>query len=231
MKSWKTQSGYEIKRLLSGRSNVFLVIANNKSILVDTGPGSYWRKLDKRIEQLGIGRIDMLVLTHAHYDHASNSRRVKEKYGAIVYIQQQEAENLLNGENPEIHGTNVLTMLMTSLLGKTFLKMKRYIGCSAYVIVHDRYDFEGVGIHAYLIHTPGHSKGSISLIVDDEIAIIGDCMFGVKKSSVYPPFADNSHELISSWGKLIETGCTLFLPSHGKEKTRDQLIEEFNRRK
>jgi len=210
---------------------VFLVIADDKSILVDTGPSIYWRKLDKRIEQLGIRRIDMLVLTHAHYDHASNSRRVKEKYGASVYIQQQEVENLLNGKNPEIHGTNVLTMLMTSLLGKTFLKMKSYIGCSTDVIVHDRFDFEEVGVHAYLIHTPGHSKGSISLIVDDEIAIVGDCMFGVNKSSVYPPFADNSHELILSWGKLIETGCTMFLPSHGKEKTRGQLIEDFNRRK
>jgi len=119
--------------------------------------------------------------------------------------------------------------MITSIFGETLMLANRYRGCSADLLVHDRYDFDG--INAYLIHTPGHSAGSMSLIIDNEIAIVGDCMFGVFKSSVFPPFLTSSKDLIDSWGRLIETGCTLFLPSHGKEKTRDQLLFDYFRRK
>jgi len=231
MKSWKTISGYRITRLISGRSNVFLLTSDTKSILIDTSTGGYWKKLDKRIEKYSNGRIDILILTHAHYDHAFNAMRIKEKYNSLVYIQCNEEDNLLNGINPEIVGSNIMTKMISSIFGKTFMRLKKYRGFSADILVHDRYDFELEDIHAYLMHTPGHSSGSMSLIIENEIAIVGDCMFGVFKSSVFPPFIISSEDLIDSWGNLIETGCSLFLPSHGKEKTRDQLIKDYICRK
>jgi len=231
MKSWKTKSGYEIKRLIYGRSNVFLLTSDNKRILVDTSPGVYWKKLEKKIEKYSNGRIDILILTHAHFDHAYNTIRIKEKYKSSVYIHCNEADKLLNGENPETNGSNIMTKIITSLFGKTFMRMKNYHGCSADVMVYDRYDFEVEGLHAYLIHTPGHSAGSMSLIIDNEIAIVGDCLFGVFKTSVFPPFVTSPQDLTASWCRLIETGCSIFLPSHGNEKTRNQLIKDYIRHK
>lgn len=231
MRSWKTKSGYKITRLISGRSNVFLLTSDTKSILIDTSTGGYWKKLNKRIEKYSNARIDILVLTHAHYDHVFNALRIKEKYNSTVYIQCNEEDNLLNGVNPGIVGSNIMTKMISSIIGKTFIKVKQYLGCSIDILVHDRYDFELEEINAYLIHTPGHSAGSMSLIIDNEIAIVGDCMFGVFKSSVFPPFITSSEDLIVSWGKLIDTGCALFLPSHGNEKTMDQLLKDYIRRK
>jgi glyoxylase-like metal-dependent hydrolase (beta-lactamase superfamily II) len=47
-----------------------------------------------------------------------------------------------------------------------------------------------------------------------EIAIVGDAMFGVFRGSVLPPFGDDIGQMIQSWGSLLDTGCSVFLPAH-----------------
>jgi len=81
-----------------------------------------------------------------------------------------------------------------------------------------------------LLHTPGHTPGSISVIIDNEIAIVGDTMFGVFWWSVYPPFASNPDKLIDSWEKLLETRCRIFLPSHGSANKRSLVEKDFGRK-
>ncbi len=82
-----------------------------------------------------------------------------------------------------------------------------------------------------IINTPGHSIDSISIIIDDEIAIVGDTLFGKFKNSVFPPFADDVSVMIESWGKLLQTGCKLFLPGHGGEVNRRLLQKEYDKYK
>ena len=78
-----------------------------------------------------------------------------------------------------------------------------------------------------MIKTEGHSSGSISVIVDNEIAIVGDAIFGVFKNSVFPPYADNPIEMIKSWRMLLDTDCDTFLPGHGKEVKRELIQKEY----
>jgi glyoxylase-like metal-dependent hydrolase (beta-lactamase superfamily II) len=65
------------------------------------------------------------------------------------------------------------------------------------------------------------------VIVDEHIAIVGDTLFGVLPNSVYPPFRDCHEELVKSWGKLLETGCALFLPGHGRPIIRKLLEKKY----
>ena len=70
MRIWETTSGNKIIQILSGRSNVFLLTNGEKNILIDTSPKLMWNTLVKRLKQLNVNRIDYLILTHTHYDHA-----------------------------------------------------------------------------------------------------------------------------------------------------------------
>jgi hypothetical protein len=54
MKSRETRSGYRIIRVLSGRSNVFLLTDGEKPILIDTGPGYMWKLMQKQFENCPI---------------------------------------------------------------------------------------------------------------------------------------------------------------------------------
>jgi hydroxyacylglutathione hydrolase len=87
-----------------------------------------------------------------------------------------------------------------------------------------------MGLDAYIMHTPGHTSGSVSVIVDDEIALVGDAMFGVFKGSVFPPYAENADEMVRSWGKLLGSHCRIFIPSHGTANNRSLVEKEFRKR-
>ncbi len=106
MKTWTTDNGQTVTLVLGGRSNVFLVSAGGRNLLVDTGPAFLWRPLSRRLERLGIQRLDGLALTHAHFDHAGNAARIRGMFACPVYVHRSEAGLLEAGRNPVIRGTN-----------------------------------------------------------------------------------------------------------------------------
>lgn len=230
MKSWETKNGYKIVRMLAGRSNVFLVSHGGKNILVDSGPGSRWKTLDRRLRRLGVGRLDALVLTHAHYDHAGNAARLQEKYEARVIAHIVEGPFLSKGENNAVNGTHALTRLMVAGLGNPFARRARYEPCRPDIQVDPAFDLREFGFKANIPHTPGHTPGSLSVIVDDEIALVGDAMFGIFPWSVFPPYAVDAGDLVRSWGKLLATKCRLFLPAHGSATTRRRVARDYDKR-
>jgi glyoxylase-like metal-dependent hydrolase (beta-lactamase superfamily II) len=230
MKTWKTRRGYQITRVLSGRSNVFLVYSTKTIILVDTGPSGAWKKLQERLEGLGIDEISFLVLTHSHYDHAANAGNIREMFNAQVIVHQSEADILQKGASIIPMGTNLLTRNIISPLGSRLASCTDFKGCKPDIMVEKQYRFVEPELNAYILHTPGHTAGSMSLIVDDEIAIVGDAMFGILPWSVFPPFADNKIELTASWKRLLETSCNVFLPSHGSGVSRRLLENQYRKR-
>jgi glyoxylase-like metal-dependent hydrolase (beta-lactamase superfamily II) len=231
MKIYYTSGAFKVIRLLSGRSNVFLITDGNKNLIVDTGISLMWPVLARRLEKLNIKKVDYLVLTHTHSDHAANASRLKKKYGLKVILHRSEVSYLNKGENIIPAGTNNFTRLMTNLLGKLFVKTFRYEPC-----MHD-FEFDDImsltifGFDACIMHTPGHTQGSASIVVGNEIALVGDTMFGVFRDSAFPPFASDTEQMMTSWKKLLDTGCYIFIPSHGSPDSRQLVEKDFERRK
>jgi hydroxyacylglutathione hydrolase len=228
MKTWMTTGSFKIINILSGRSNVFFVTDGTTNILVDTSPKFMRGRLFQNLRKLDIKHIDYLVLTHSHFDHVANAAVIKEKYGARVIIHESERKNLETGKNPLIKGTNPFAMLIIWLFIRNFDKYFNFESCLADEVVGEHFYLPGFNKRIYLLHTPGHTPGSMSLIVDDEIALVGDAMFGIFPASVFPPFALNEEQLRRSWAKLLETGCRLFLPAHGSANSRE-LVERAGR--
>ena len=231
MKKWITKSGYKIIQILSGRSNVFLLTNGKRNILIDTSVARLWSKLLKQLKKLNINEIDYLFLTHAHFDHAANANKIKETFNCKVLIQSNEEDYLAMGENILPKGTSFLTRPIVNILGKRFFYKFRYEPCKPDIVIDSPYNLKELGFNAYLLHTPGHTIGSMSLIIDDEIAIVGDTMFGVFKWSVFPPYAQDIDKMIRSWGKLLETGCAEFLPSHGASNKRIIVQKDYYKRR
>jgi glyoxylase-like metal-dependent hydrolase (beta-lactamase superfamily II) len=107
--------------------------------------------------------------------------------------------------------------------------MFRYAPVRPDITVAERFELAPFGFNAYILHTPGHTKGSLSIIVDDEIAFTGDNMVGLFECSLFPPFGDNVPGIIRSWKTLLETGCNLFIPVHGTPKKRQILQKHYEK--
>jgi glyoxylase-like metal-dependent hydrolase (beta-lactamase superfamily II) len=229
MKKWRTKSGVEIVQVLNGRSNAYLIVTENENALIDTGKESTFSRLQKNIEALKLPRknIDLLILTHTHFDHCQNAFALRKQFSCIIVMSENEAEYAEQGFTPLPKGTFPLTNFISklgNLIGKGRFGYKPF--------VPDRLVSCEVNLEAFkitLIPTPGHSIGCISIIVDNEIALVGDTLFGVFAKSVFPPFADDVDGMIASWGRLLETNCDTFLPGHGKEIKRDLVQREFEK--
>ncbi|MGB9979296.1 MBL fold metallo-hydrolase [Methanobacterium sp.] len=231
MKTWTTQNS-TIYQILEGRSNSFLINSQNNYILIDTGRKNSWKDLNNKVEEILVkDKLSGLILTHTHFDHAENAAKIKEKYGSTILTHKNESDYLKQGNSPLPKGTNLATGFMVNAFGKHVQSRYSYEPADPDIFVDEEYNLHNFGFNACVIHTPGHSKGSMSVIIDSEIAIVGDAMFGVFGNSVYPPFADDPETMVKSWNKLINTNCNLFLPGHGKEINRKLLKNQYEKHK
>lgn len=227
MKTFRTSKGTLIQKIAGGRSNVFLVKASREIFLIDTGPAFMRNQLLKRLQKAGIESIDYLILTHTHFDHAANASIIKERAGAKVIVHANEAAYLLSGDSPIPHGSNLFTSWLIKDFGKMVQKQVIYPSCQADILVNNEFTFSDHGSDIRIIHTPGHSSGSMCIIIDNEIALAGDTLVGTIPGRCFPPFLDDIPELIHSWQELLKTECAIFLPSHGSEVKREVVEKKL----
>ena len=224
MRTWTTSGGYVITRVLFGRSNVFLVSNGKSRLLVDTGWSRDGKKLLKRLELTG--RPDAVIITHTHFDHAGNAGRVMERFNPTFIVQAQEKDFLESGDSPTPKGTMFLTRFLYNLGAERVPQWFHVMGVPAGIVFDEKYDLSAFGIKAYVLHTPGHSSGSSSIIIDNEIALVGDSLTGTP-GSLMSPWGDDPDEMIRSWKKLLNTGCHTFHPAHGVAVSRTRLEKEY----
>lgn len=228
MKTWQLSNGTKLWQVLSGRSNSFLIsTAGGISILVDTGLSSARGRLLRNMRNTGIVKLDYLLLTHTHFDHCRNASFLKDKYGCKILVHHSEAPFTTKGYTTIPGGTNPFTRLI-SPLGKAI--GKRWFGYQPFVpdILLDQSTSNLFDAHDLkIVETPGHCSGSVSLFLRNEIAIVGDGLFGVFPDKVLSPFADDKRELIKSWKRMLDSGCSLFLSGHGKPISRQLLKDEY----
>ncbi|MDZ7672133.1 MAG: MBL fold metallo-hydrolase [Halanaerobiales bacterium] len=176
---------------------------NSKAIVID--PGDDIDKIMDMINEYNV-TVEKIVNTHGHFDHITANDELKEKTGAEVYIHEDDKDFLTNPERN-----------LSSLLGSSntvSLKKADHILQQGDVINIEDYSFE-------VIHTPGHSPGSICLYDNNnEILISGDTVFntGVGRTD----FKDSSQvSLINSIeNKLLKLpGDTKVYPGHGQSTT------------
>lgn len=230
MKTWRTRNNITIKTLLKGGTNVYLVTKGDMNIIVDSARAHRYKKLKHVISDSLSGKNpDFLFLTHSHYDHVENACRLKEDFSLKIIIDEREAKFLSEGKTPLPEGTNGVARMIV-WLGNNLTKIDRYRGVKCDVCFDDIYEIKTRDDDIRMLRTPGHSPGSASLILDQEIALVGDTLFGIFRRSVFPPFASDVREMIQSWKKLLDTGCEIFLPGHGRAISRERLEREYGRR-
>jgi len=175
MKTWKTKNGFEIIRVLSGRSNAYLISYNNIFILADTGKKAALKTLSKNIELLNIsvGDLNFLLLTHTHFDHCQSAKRIKQISNCSIITSLVAEDFIKKGYTKLPDGTIQATKLIAGL-GNLIGEIKfGYEPFQADIFVEKEYDLNISDKNLKIIATPGHSPDSISIIVDNEIAIVG----------------------------------------------------------
>lgn len=225
-------------------TNLFLVSAGGKTLLVDTGYEYEWETFCRRLAQAGVkpGHIDYLLLTHHHDDHAGSLRHLVEvNPGVRVILSRQGREILAGGRHfhpPTAGYINRQIAFLLALKGRFDKKWTHsfppYRVREGDLLIDGQVRFEALGIPlaGSLLPTPGHSPDHLSAVFDDGDCLAGDAAAnflqwaGAKYCVIS---VDDLGEYYASWQKLLASGAKRIYPSHGKPFGADALRHNLGR--
>jgi len=217
----------EIHQLSLGPCNCYL-IKEEGLMLVDAGSPNQGKKFLKGLRDLSIEPTDisLILLTHGHWDHIGSAHEVKRLTGCKVAINQHEkdwVEQALKPLPPAISlGGKILAPIM-----KISMPLVKFPGTPVDLVLEDtEFSLEPYGIHGKVLYTPGHSSGSMSLLLDTGEAFVGDlAMSGLplRIGPGMPAFAEDIGALKKSWRSLLTRGAKWIYPAHGKPFRADVL--------
>lgn len=169
-----------------------------EGLIID--PGAEGSRLIKFIKQEKIS-INYIINTHGHPDHIGANRKIKEHTNAPILIHQYDAPMLTKS-------ASVLSFIFplesSSPPADTFIKDGDLIECA--------------GIKLKVLHTPGHTPGGISLLIDDSI-FTGDTLFSGSIGRSDLP-GGSQEVLLNSIKKILSLDENLIIyPGHGPSTT------------
>lgn len=218
-----------ITKVKMGQTNTYLIHTSNGYILVDAGTANKTNKVENALKNLGtgLGSIKLIIVTHAHYDHVGSLQDLKAKSGALVLSHEKEKELLEAGKTKFPAGTIFITKLLAKA-GNSIMAGK-FKPVQPDITFTDKYNLRDFGVDGEIIHTPGHTEGSISVVIQKENLICGDTFFNISVNSVYPTFANDEPQLLETWQKIDQWDFKNFYPGHGSVFYKDKFLKSLRR--
>ncbi len=170
-----------------------------ETILIDAG-GDF-EKTQQAIDELG-GHLKYLLNTHAHMDHIAGDEEIQRKYNVPIFMHKED-EVLIKAFKESL-----------SMFG-----MPNYDPPENITFIEDGHIFKLGNKEIKTIHTPGHTKGGVSYLIDDML-FSGDTLFyeSIGRTDLY---GGNYNQLLDSIkSKLfVLPNNTKIYPGHGISST------------
>jgi hydroxyacylglutathione hydrolase len=169
-------------------SNAFLVKGQTLA-LVDTGSRNETKAILSTITKAGLDAKDLSLIlhTHAHMDHCGCSADLKKATSALLAIHRSDAQVFAEGKNAAIVPVNLSAKILT------LFSKKGYPPATADIVLGDAMDLHPYGIDGRVISTPGHTPGSVSVLLDSGEAIVGDLIGGGRLLGLLQPDQPRFH--------------------------------------
>ncbi len=175
-------------------TNYWVVSAGTSRLLVDIGwPGTLgMMKANLKRKGIPLHEIRYAIATHYHIDHAGLAEPLKQEGIPLLVLEVQVAAIpiMKTWTKPR---DNYVEITEEGNITTTFQESRTLLA--------------QIGLPGEVLHTPGHSEDSVSLLLDDGSVFTGDL----------PPeaYSWDNPEALESWRLLREKGATRVYPAHG----------------
>jgi glyoxylase-like metal-dependent hydrolase (beta-lactamase superfamily II) len=169
------------------QENCFIVREKDSGTALIVDPGEEADRLLKAVDELGIDKVEAILVTHTHFDHVGAVAPVARATGAPVYCPELEREVLAN--------------IMDYVPWPGFGPFESY---EADHTVAGGETLDLAGMKLDVLFTPGHSPGHVTYAIRDERALFsGDVLFQGSVGRVDLPGGDWP-TLLSSIQSLVD---------------------------
>ncbi len=222
-----------------GMINAFLLVNSQGCILVDTGLPDTEQKIANVLKKINrtFADITLIIITHAHIDHAGNAAKIKSLSGAPVIAH--------NGDLAYYTGQKKMHFCSAGWFGRVFSKtgaiQKPYDTFEPDILLtsKDTFNLKNYGIDGEVISTPGHTQGSISVVIDNDKAVVGDLISsGILLGGIVrthkakrPPFEENPLQVSQELQSIANKGVETFFMGHGGPLPKKEVLRHIDKLK
>ena len=192
-----------------GNTNTYLLNGEYGGLLIDTDYAGTMSGFFRAIKsaEISIRDIAYVIATHYHPDHMGIIGDLQRLGVRLVIVDvQQDSVHFSDG-----------IFAREKHLSYTPIDEKNAIGIRC---AESRTILEGIGISGEIIHTPSHSKDSISVVLDN-----GDCYVGDLEPIEYLAAYENNPDLQRDWDLLMSYDPKHIYYAHVNDKNLDNYEE------
>lgn len=205
-------------------------IDSNAYVLEDEGYALFIDPVDTEefwefIESEGIHTANV-ILTHEHFDHISGLNKLREEVSCTVYAHRKCSENIGIIAGNLSGAAGVFVQISEKLQGKDIFG-DPFVCEPADIIFDENYVFFWKKHKVELVYTPGHSAGSICMILDGEKLFSGDTLLAIPTVTKLPGGDKRIfYENTMPWLKEKLTMMKWVLPGHGMPTRNKNIFDK-----
>jgi len=200
--------------------HIYLIDGGGEMALVDTGSGHSVPQILQNIRNEGLDpkRVQHLLLTHAHVDHAGGAARMREALAGVrVYMHADCAPFLRNGDERAVS-------LADAKRAGLYPEHYTFNSCEVDCELREGQVLTVGDLQVECIETPGHSRGHVAYVIQcngSKILFGGDLVFFGGRILLQNTWDCDFQAHINSLKKLREARIDMLLPGHLTFSLRD----------
>jgi hydroxyacylglutathione hydrolase len=214
----------DVETIKLGMVNAYLVRAGDEFLLIDTGFPDAWEKLEAALKAAGClpDRLRLVIITHGDFDHTGAGAKLQKQYGVKIAMHEADAA---------MAETGVPLKREVSRLGRLLVWFNTrgrqrpvFETFKPDVSLTDGQSLAEYGVDATVVYLPGHTPGSIAVLMSSGDIFIGDTLSNMFKPGM-SPFVSDRAQLKSSIDRLKGMKLKTLYPGHGKPFGAEKLLK------